>query len=206
MNIRTSMVAVTCTLTMACAAKGDLEPLNLTKRLPDFAAINTVNMDYDANADEFIAQGNIYLYTDASGNSHPPTFATFLLNDDINGSGALTGGTLTINGFIDGPVPMDDLLTADLTKFGAHGTGATTVFEFLGATTGGTLAAEFGPKVGVIYQPVTTSYPGNFSADFDGKNGTADTFLVPEPASMMLGALGLGCVSAVVSRRGRRTI
>jgi len=192
---------------MACAAKGDLEPLNLTKRLPDFAAINALDMNYDADADKFIAQGNIYLYTDAGGNSHSPTFATFLLNADINGSGMLTGGTLTINGFIGvPPIAIGDLLTADLTNFGAHGSGSTTVFEFLGATTGGALAAEFGPQIGVIYQPVTTSYPGNFSADFENENGTADTFLVPEPASMMLGALGLGCVSAVVSRRGRRTI
>jgi hypothetical protein len=175
-------------------------PLNLTQAFPDFSAITQVDTEYDASQDIFSVTGFISQYSDPT--SHLATGA-FTLDAVIDDTGALTSGTLTINGIVlDGiaPPPAADLLIVDLTDFGFSGTGASTIFEFIGDTTGGSMAGLFDNGVGVILNPGTTDYAGLFTSDFVGSSGTVDAFYVPEPATMIL---LLGGLSALAVRRKR---
>jgi len=178
-------------------------PLNLTQGFPDFASLTSISTNYNAQSESFTVTGFVNQYSDAGATSHLAS-GTFTLSALIDNSGAFGSGTLTINGIVlDGisPPPASDLLIVDLTHFGFSGTGASTVFEFAGDTVGGTMAAQFDPRAGVILNPGTTSYAGSFANDFFGSDGTVDTFLIPEPTSVML---TLGCMSFVAARRRKR--
>ncbi len=173
-------------------------PLNLTQAFPDFSAITEVDTEYDASLDTFSVTGFINQYSDPD--SHLAS-GTFTLDAVIDDTGALTSGTLTINGIVlDGiaPPPAADLLIVDLTDFGFSGAGPTTVFEFTGDTTGGSMAGLFDDGVGVILNPGTTNYAGLFTSDFVGASGTVDAFNLPEQATMMM---LLGGMSALAVRR-----
>lgn len=211
MSIRTNIVTTTCVLLMmACAAQGAPIPLDtaldLTQAFPDINSSSSLVTTYVAATKSFIVTSYPIQYTEADGTTtHNIGGASqFTLTASIDNSGALqSGGTLTISGLISGVVdPFDNLITVNLTDFGVSGTGSSAKFEFIGTTTGGAMATEFSPKVGVILVPGDGSYTGWFGSDFAGGSGaTVDTFLIPEPASVML---LLGCMSAVASRRRRR--
>ena len=212
MSIQTNIVTATCVacvLMMVCAAEGTpIDPLDtaldLTQANPDIAAVSGVNTAYDAESKSFTVTGYPSKYVDANDKEHAISGLDrlFTLNASIDNSGVLESGTLTITGYIlDLVDPLANLITVNLTSFGVHGTGSGTVFEFIGTTTGGALSTAFDSEVGVILNPGSTTYDGFFTSDFTGSTGTVDTFLIPEPASVML---LLGCMSAVASRRRRR--
>jgi len=199
---------------MACAAQGYFVPvpldtaLDLTQAFPDINSSSSLVTTYVAATKSFIVTSYPIQYTEADGTTtHNIGGASqFTLTASIDNSGALqSGGTLTISGLIPGVVdPFDNLITVNLTDFGVSGTASsgTAKFEFIGTTTGGAMATEFSPKVGVILVPGGDSYTGWFGSDFTGGSGaTVDTFLIPEPTSVIL---LLGCMSAVASRRRRR--
>ncbi len=196
---------------LSLSAPAFAAPLNLPQAFPDFAALTQVTTTYDTVTDAFSVTGFLSQYTGVDLVSHTAV-GSFTLDAVIDDTGAITGGTLTINGVvldgIAGP-PADDLLIVDLTDFGFSGTGPSTVFEFTGDTTGGTMAALFPKGAGVILNPGTTSYAGAFDVDFTGSGGTVDAFYIPdnpipEPASIMLLLSGGAFIAATRKRRNRR--
>jgi len=177
-------------------------PLNLTQAFPDFSVLTQVETTYDEATDIFTVTGFLSQYTGVDLVSHVAG-GTFALNAVIDDAGALTSGTLTINGVVlDGIAdpPAADLLIVDLTDFGFTGAGTSTVFEFIGDTTGGSMGGLFPNGAGVILNPGSTNYAGAFDIDFTGTGGTVDAFYTPEPASMIL---LLGGASFMAIRRKR---
>jgi len=171
-----------------------------------------IDVTYDAATDRFIADGFALTFDD-DGVGTPENISSggFNITATINEFGKATGGTLTIEGDVLGVGPS--LLTADLADFGFQDPPGGDLFDFLFSTTGGSLADAYfggiGAPVGVILDANCSTFNGFFDRDFDnlinGIPGTgfglSDTGVpVPEPASTILGLLGLGLVAM---RRGR---
>ena len=100
------------------------------------------------------------------------------------------------------------LLTDSVVAFGfaPDGLSGAPTFEFICGATGGALLADFGGSgayVGVILSSFDT-FGGDFSADYNGTLGLADTFATtPEPATITLLATGL--LGTLLRRRRRRS-
>lgn len=183
-------------------------PLNLVLQLPDVVS-GFIDVTYLAGTDTFAASGfsteldddgvapNISL--DAPGN--------FGISATIDGSGALSAGTITITGTIASEgYNSGTLLTGDLTDFGYAGDASGIIFEFTFDVTGGDLASAYGGLPGgVILSTALNSFSG-FGSDFDNLiggypgtgSGISDTAPVPEPSTGLLVLAGL----AILGRRG----
>lgn len=196
-------------LTALCGtARGDL--LNLTfLPEPDFMA-SFIDVTYDAASDAFLASG---FTSQLNGTDLDATDGLFSISATIDGSGVLgTGGTLSIGGAIGGAGPS--LLTGDLTDFGFRPIPGGDPFEFLFDVTGGDLAGLFGGigAQGGIILSAFGGFDGSFASSFDNLMdfgfgsmagtglGVADVALIPEPASIMLGMIGMGMIAGVRRR------
>jgi len=183
-------------------------PLGLTATKPDMNASTSITTDYNAGTDVFTVSGFLTQYTKPDLVSHNAG-GTYSLTATIDGTGALVpgSGTLTIMGFVPDlgidPPPVN-LLTANLTQFGFSGSGASTVFEFVGDIGSGALAGDYtGHQVGIILNPgANCTFNGSFGSNFSGSTGTADNFNVPEPASIAF--LLAGGLLMARRRRGAR--
>ena len=105
------------------------------------------------------------------------------------------GGTITVT------KAADILLTADIRTFNIEESLNASVYQLAGSgdftVTGGTLAAQFGPK-GVLFD-ITWELPSNID-DFSGSfTAESDVTLTPEPATMIL--LGAGAFLAIKRKR-----
>lgn len=213
MCARTILKALLIVLAVSCGTVSagviPSSPLGLVRIKPDLAANGSVTTGYNAGTDTFTLQSSLTGYTRLVSPTSPGALNGSLvpglnLSADITDLGALVNGTLTIDGVSPGLslVPRQTLLTATLTAFGYSGSGASTVFEFLGTVTGGALRGDFGSRIGVILIPGSNcTYSGLFTADFagTGNTGTVDVFAVPEPCT--LGVLALGGGLALLKRR-----
>lgn len=207
-NVRSIVTVAALVLALGGSAV-QAAPLGLATAFPDISVTSNVTTTYNATSDGFSVSGGISQYSPAVGVSKVAGNGTggtgLTLSAVVDAGGALqSGGTLVINGIVPqlGIVTAQNLLTANLTAFGYSGTGASTVFEFKGTVTGGTLASAFGTQVGAILNPGSSSnFSGTFAGNFSGSLGTVDVFAIPEPAT--LAALALGGAAAFV-RRSRR--
>ena len=114
-------------------------------------------------------------------------------------------GSLTFVGDMPGlPTEVRTLLTGRLIAFGYQ--DSTTLnpelFDFLFDVTGGDLAGQFGPRIGVNLNAGVSNFTGSFNQDFSNTmNAQADTFpVVPEPCSISLWGLS-GLVWLAFRRR-----
>ncbi|MCY2928656.1 MAG: PEP-CTERM sorting domain-containing protein [Planctomycetota bacterium] len=205
MNAQNALKALVVVVAVSCGTLS-AAPLGLTTAFPDFAVTSTVNTAYASSTQTFTLTGGLSQYSPSLGVSKVAGNGTgtgLTLTANITNAGGLVSGTLTLNGIVPqltGAVAAN-LLTANLTAFGFSGSGASTVFEFKGAVTGGTYAASFGSQIGVILNPGTTTYAGNFNGNFTGSTGTVDIFtIVPEPCTLAVAGLG----GLALLRRRRR--
>ena len=197
--------AAVLALLVGTAGMANAAPLNLTPSYPDLAVFNVDTM-YDAGSGQFTATGDVTQFTLADGlTSYTVVDTTMSIDAQVDNNGNLLSGTLTVQGVIPGLDLAPDmlLLSADLTAFGFSGSGASTVFEFLGDPDGGALASYFVPDIGVVLDPGATTYNEvpSFTVSFVGEQGRTD-ILVPEPATMLLVAGGL--LAAPLRRKRRR--
>ncbi|MCY2924515.1 MAG: PEP-CTERM sorting domain-containing protein [Planctomycetota bacterium] len=207
------IVVVSCGTASASIILPDA-PLNLVRTVPDFAVTNSVVTAYSTSTSLFTVGGGLTGYTPPVGspvsaiNGTTGTGLTLLAN--IGNLGGFVSGTLTLNGVIPAlsVVPVQNLLTANLTAFGYSGLGNKTIFEFRGVVTGGAEASAFGSvgsPIGVIINPgANCTYAGTYSANFagSGAGSTVDVFAIPEPCT--LGVLALGGGLAILRRRSAR--
>ncbi len=133
------------------------------------------------------------------------SFGTWTLTATINNDGTIGGGgvaNLLLTGPFPGPGSSNLMTSTTLSQFGftlggVAGGGATLEFVFNPA--GGTLNPTNAP-IGVIFRNSTlaaTDFSESFSSSIAS---TADAFLVPTPATAVLGLGGV----ALAGRRRRR--
>ncbi len=161
---------------------------------PDLAVFD-LTASYDAGTDEL----SVVNQNASSGFSYTPDgviiksgSGTYSLLATVDSSGNFSSGTLTIFGsIVDVTAGSQTILTANLVQMNVIDTAATTVFEFIGVTTGG--LAAFGDRVGVQVTIDSMSFEAFEGLDGAIGTGVSDNFaLIPEPASMLgLGVLGL---------------
>jgi len=159
-------------------------------------------IDYDKSAppDSLVLSGG------------PGNPASFKISVHIDAAGAIVGPTtstdLNILGLIpSGPHPSayGPLLTGQLINFGYANNAPHRLLEFIFKVTGGSQAAQFGPKVGVVFDTIN-GFNGTFLSSFSTSiSGNADNFAVPEPSSLMLCVIGAGLSIASFRRRRRHT-
>ena len=192
-------------LTLGAGSQAQAAPLNLT--LLDFPDIvsSFIDVNYNAGTDAFTAIGfALELDDDGSVPAEAIAGGTFDLTAVIDGSGALSTGSLSIGGTVASlGFNSGTLLTGNLTAFGFLDSGGDPL-EFLFDVTGGDAAGLYGSIGGIILG--ATGFGGNFTSDFDnlvgGVPGTgsavANVAPVPLPAAIwlfgagLLGLVGLG--------------
>jgi hypothetical protein len=190
-----------------------------------------MDVSYDAGSRAFLASGWTTDYNISDGNGGAARVGvsvtdSYILSATINNSGGLTGGTLTINGAVngDGNAIAVPLLTADLVTGSAgitfgYGDGGNNIFQFRFNVRGGTLADDFGgtgTAGGVTLvawfdassgdHPFTGSWNSNFDSN-GSSNGDIDCFSVPEPTTTACFLLGLGalvCIQRLNQKRSSR--
>ena len=121
----------------------------------------------------------------------------------INNVGDVLGGTLAVDGMVDGFGPS--LLTGSLDDIGWDDNGGT-LLEFLFTVTGGMLAGDYGgngSQFGVILNLGSGMYTGDWRDSFatTSSSGTADIAPIPGP-----GALAAFAVAGGLIRRRRRSV
>jgi hypothetical protein len=169
------------------AATAEAAPLGLTSSAPDITA--SLNLNYDSGLFSAELTGGVGQYTPGSEIIND---LTYVLSANIDSSGVLSNGTVSIFGEAPGlGIGPGLLLTGNLNAFGSlfdvNGFG---LFEFLFDVTSSAPGLGFGTSGGIII----TSFDltgGGFGAAFSGSS-TSDTFgrAVPEPATLALFALG----------------
>jgi len=199
-------------LVLACGGVASAAPLNLDNS--DFVAdIDSffVAVSYDAGADQFTGSGSAASLTlkVAPVGVYSITGGTFAISAPVDGTGALLGGgTVTIGGTIPAlSANSGTLVVGDLTAFGfLDPPNGGEIFEFTFSPTSGDLVTQgYFPSdstCGVILDAVDSGFAGSFAGRFSNSGfGNADTYYVPEPATV--GLLLVGGVAAVCRRRRR---
>ena len=161
---------------------------------PDIASTN-VQVDYVAATDTFTATGVPGQLND--GVSLPIIFlGQFDLTATISAAGALSGGSLLVQGVVAGGA-TGTLLTADVVDVGFSDVGGDPL-QFLLNITGGALAGLYPSVAGIV---ISGSGFTGFGADFSNNgSGVADIAPIPEPGTAALLALGLATLGAARSR------
>jgi len=172
----------------------------LTKVLSISGSAIAIDYDQTAPPDAAISSGG------------PGNPASFKVNVRVDNSGALLGPPtptdLNIMGRIAaGPHPSPvygTLLSGQVIAFGYENTTPTKFFELVFLVTGGSQQAQFGSKVGVVFDSIN-GFNGSFGSNFTTSiSGNADSFAVPEPATALLFAIG-SCALFAAAARARRS-
>lgn len=183
-------------------------PLNLVPTKPDIFS-SAITVTYDAGSDSLSAVGFSEELVDTLLVHYPITGAQgFSITAVVDGTGTGISGSLSITGDIAGLGASSPLLTGSLTNFGFPNSGDEPL-EFVFTVTGGSLATPglYGTpglpsQVGVILSQTGSNFVNwNTSWDnFDNILGSvADSFAIPEPASIAFLALGM----SLIRRRAR---
>lgn len=172
---------------LALSLNAQAAPLNLTLLdSPDIASF-FINTSYNAASDTLSATGYALRFASGAESALMIAGGLYMLQANIDGSGVLSGGSITIEGTIDSlGYTSGTLLQGTLTDFG-YGAGDT--LEFLFSPTGGDLAGLYGSDGGIIMGQ--TGFHGSFHQDFGALTAVADVAAVPVPAAvwLMLSAL-----------------
>ena len=209
MMMRTVQFALLLALCLALAGAAQATPLSLSLTdSPDIFS-GLIDVTYDAASDLLVADGLALEFDDGTGVPLTIDSGDFHLEATIPASGMASAGSLSVLGSVDGVGPS--LLTGELSDFGFVDAGGDP-FEFLFEITGGALADAFGgvgSVLGVILSD--TGFQGHFADNFDNLIaqipgtgfGVADVapLAVPEPAGLLLFAVGLGWVQLTLRRR-----
>jgi hypothetical protein len=186
-------------------------PIVLIPQSPDVAS-NTINMYYTVSGGvgTFTATGKSASIDLVNLTSDPGD--TFTLTAHFTPTGSLStsvptiiDGSLTINGKV-GANPVTTLLSSTtLTQFGFSTLHAD--FQFVFSNGSGSLD-PLNKNIDVVLHGTTTVtdsdytndyFGGNFGSSTAAANGTADSWPVPEPASLSI--IGLGGVALLARRR-----
>ncbi|MHC4218561.1 MAG: hypothetical protein ACYSU7_08925 [Planctomycetota bacterium] len=205
--MRGNLLIVGLVVATAGGRSADANFLDLELRdAPDILS-GFIDVTYDADSDQLIAQGFALSLDDGLGPADNITGGTFEIAATIDEIGAAFAGTLDIGGEVTGFGPS--LLQADLIDFGFDPVGGV-LLELLFTVTGGDLAQAYGGiggLVGVILDIGGGGYSGDFTDSFDNLiGGTPGTGLgVADTAPLIPGppALALLLLSGLCRRQAR---
>lgn len=194
---RLQSAAIVATLTACGSARADLLGITLNESPDIFSAF--IDVTYDATTDVFTADGFSLTFDDGSG-EEAIADGHFNITATIADGGVALGGSLTIEGSVDGYGPL--LLSAVLDDFGFMDPPGGDLFDFLFTVTAGDLAEAFGgigATIGVILDANNgADSNGLFNENFNNYHdtpgtgqGVADTGAIPGPSALALLALGL---------------
>jgi hypothetical protein len=197
MNRQSLAVGIVFVLCLCAAVQAN--PLNLTVPHDPWVLTDAVYVQYTltgADTGHLLAYGCPTTYNDGPESTVTlnPYYSYFELNLDLYTSGEPIGGSLTLSGATDNnPTPPVLFYSTLLNAFGY---GADDKFECI-LTQEGPGVPQEGDLIGVIL--IGTSIPGDpdtwFTDAFNNNyNGQADVFYLPEPATLVvlaIGALGL---------------
>jgi len=180
--------------------------LNLTSRNPDVNA-SGVSLAYTGSTGAFDVNSvsdSVFGYMDPAGSFQFLTGGSYSLTATLDGSGNLTGGSVTIDGTIgsmSGP-----LLQGKLTDFGYTSQASTTKFEFLADNLSGALVdnGDFAGRMGIIMNTGGTGTSGSsfsIGSDFSQTLNTDNYNVVPIPAAAWLFGSGLVALVGIMRRR-----
>jgi|GEM_PF-763370 len=209
LRIRLAVLSVaSLCLVLVVGTEANAALIGLTSQPPDITAF-FISVNYDATTDALTANG-FATNLDLDGVAPPDYSITapraFTISATVDSSGVASGGTLVINGTVPAVGAVSGtLLTGTLTQFGYSTTPGGEIFEFVFTVEDddGDLASSFKPLAGVILDAIDTGFGGSFTSDFSNSGfGNADTFPVPEPATLSLLLLG---GTAIACRRIRRS-
>jgi hypothetical protein len=186
-------------IVLVLSGRAAAAPLGLVTGTPDITASNLV-LAYDPAGGLCGGDWTLCYSSDAStwlfaaGLLDPAVSgAEYHLKAQVDPSGQLTGGVLSIDGYVSG----------SLTAFGFEFAGGVAVLEFLAAVNGGSLAHEVGSTVGVVGMVFGfTGFDAPFTIGSDNVNTDNFAANVPEPTTVAL--LGLALAGYVARRRLRR--
>lgn len=199
------LLACAVVLTFSTSANGTL--LNLTPQPPNIAS-NSLDISYYHTTDSLVI-GGLASTLDDDGDGDPEAIVAGLYNItvSVDADGVLLGGTLTVGGTVPTlGYNSGIILAGDLTAFGFSPSGGEPL-EFLFMVAGGDAAGLYGlDSVGGIIVDGSSSndFSGTFISDWSNNFGIpgvdtgdafADTFLIPEPATLGLMAFGLGLIA-----------
>jgi hypothetical protein len=184
--------------------------------MPDIASFGIL-VNYNAVTGGFAATGTALAidFNDVAPPDYTITGGIFSINMTVDqATGGLIDGSLSITGTI---VPLGlsgTLLTGSLLDFGFGATGDQ-IFEFAFDAIGGALEPYYSSNGMVVLNAKNANFTGVFTSSFTNAKyykgkpygvGTADTYLSPEPSSLMaLSFLGpAGVFSGIRAWRRRR--
>ncbi len=201
---KTLVTVVTVVLVSAAVPAYASLGLQLTQTPDLFAGF--IDVTYDSSTDMFAATGFAFeLDDDGVGPAEGVQNGAFELDAVINGSGALTSGSLIFRGTIPAlGFNSGTLLTGSLVDFGFPAQGGNPL-EFAFDVTGGDAAGLYGNVPAGLILSGVSGFGGDFSTDFDNLDqgtpgtgaGIADAApIVPLPSSLLLLLSGVGVILA----------
>jgi hypothetical protein len=197
-----SGAALALALSVPAPVEASLLNLSPVGAAADLTVSSGLELVYDANTDQLTAT-----VTSGVGNYFPGninvTNITYSLAATIDAAGTFSSGTVSILG--DVGAGTTTLLTGNLTAFGEWlSGGGPAVLEFLFDTTSSDPSLDFGADGGIILSS-SNLFAADFSQSFSALGATtSDTFSAPEPASLLLVALGSLGFAARRRRMARR--
>lgn len=149
-------------------------PLNIVPANSPDVFSSFIDVSYSAGSDTLNADGFAFTFDDDGvGAALPITGGLFSLSATVDGSGAASGGSLTITGGIPGlGIAGGLLLSGSLTAFGFPTDGSETL-EFLFNVTGGALAGLYGSETAVIL--TSSGFGGSWASSWDNTDGIPGT-------------------------------
>jgi hypothetical protein len=140
-------------------------PLNLELKSSPEIASDFVSVSYNSDSHILSVKGHVGEFATSANATVPVANGTFEISASISNAGRFDSGVLTVRGAIPSlGISQATLLSGELNSFGYGDGDAGGILEYFFATSGGSLADDFGPITGVILSQ--SGFGGSFTQSF----------------------------------------
>ena len=202
--------ALAVLLVLGVAASSQASPLDVPLQPYPAILAGFITTTYNSATGDFRSEG--WTQTLDTGSGQQSFTNKFLLTAKITTAGVATSGSLAITPLTAGSTPL--LASTTLTAFGFDKVVGGTL-EFLFAPVTGSLVAPTGglytpdKPIDVMIKGLGLKFPGNFTTSWSSSSNTAQIMVdppltVPEPATLLMFALGAGGIGYLRRRQSAR--